>query len=149
MPHKKISALLILFILMSACGTLSREPTPAQLTGIFDGKINIGGRSLSLICGGEGVPTVIFEGDQGENRNAWGAVILPTVAFAHACSYTRANLTGSDPAPRPRRPRRLIQRLSARSAIARRIRTGRRSHRSRNHGTAKRNGRQRPSKTFM
>ena len=70
-------------------------------------QIDIGGRSLHMQCWGEpadGEPTVLLITGQGPTTTSWESMAR---AFAgeghHLCSYDRAGVGGSDPAPEPSR----------------------------------------------
>lgn len=61
------------------------------------------GRSLYLECIGAGSPTVIFESGAGADSSVWDEV-APAVADAtRVCTYDRAGLGKSDPAPHSER----------------------------------------------
>ena len=63
--------------------------------------VDIGGRSLNILCTGDGSPTVVFV----SGRTAPGFVWTPTQrgvsAFTRACWYDRADLGWSDAGPDP------------------------------------------------
>jgi len=70
-------------------------------------QVDIGGRSLHMECWGErvsGEPTVLLITGHGPTTSSWE---LLASAFAaeghHLCSYDRAGVGGSDPAPEPSR----------------------------------------------
>lgn len=62
------------------------------------------GRELSLICWGEGSPTVILE-TGGTNIDEWGseAQVGQLAERGRVCTYDRAGTGASDPAPNERR----------------------------------------------
>jgi pimeloyl-ACP methyl ester carboxylesterase len=60
------------------------------------------GRSLHLMVGGTGEPTVVFVSGMGLSRSVWGQVQPPVAARTRTVVYDRAGLGGSDPDPRPR-----------------------------------------------
>ncbi len=67
--------------------------------------INVDGRTLSIACVGPtdtGKPTVIFEAGLGGDRGVWGDVMTALTQSDRGCSYDRAGLGLSDPAPKPR-----------------------------------------------
>jgi pimeloyl-ACP methyl ester carboxylesterase len=99
---KVFTILMILMVLCTACGGSQASPKITPVSGDYNAKVDIGGRSLFLRCRGTGSPTVILEGNDGENVDTWTGVLLGISSFAHVCAYNRANLDGSDPAPRPR-----------------------------------------------
>jgi pimeloyl-ACP methyl ester carboxylesterase len=62
---------------------------------------DVGGRGLYLECTGTGSPTVVLTSGAGEHTPSW-AWIAPAVAEdTRVCSYDRAGLGRSDPAPQP------------------------------------------------
>ena len=67
--------------------------------------IDVGGRTLSLACVGPtdtGRPTVIFEAGLGSDRGVWADVLTALATTDRGCSYDRAGLGLSEPAPKPR-----------------------------------------------
>ena len=106
-------------LLSGGCAAGGSEPSPDS-TGDTSGtaeagdtiarsseQVDIGGRSLHLRCWGEpvaGEPTVLLITGQGPTTSSWE---LMASAFAadghHLCSYDRAGVGGSDPAPEPSR----------------------------------------------
>jgi pimeloyl-ACP methyl ester carboxylesterase len=69
--------------------------------------VDIGGRRLALTCAGSGRLTVILENGlppsaPSDAREAWAAVVAAAARFTRVCTYDRANLGQSDPAPLPR-----------------------------------------------
>ncbi|MFL5686214.1 MAG: alpha/beta fold hydrolase [Chloroflexota bacterium] len=82
-------------------------PSPAASAEARDWirDIDVGGRTLSIACVGPtdtGRPTVIFEGGLGSDRRGWGDVMTSLMATDRGCSYDRAALGLSQPAPTPR-----------------------------------------------
>ncbi len=64
-------------------------------------RIDIGGRSLNLVCIGHGSPTVVFDSGMGDWSVSW-ALVQPRIGKrTRACGYDRAGLGFSDPSPRP------------------------------------------------
>ena len=62
--------------------------------------VDIGGRRLHLVCAGEvRPPTVVFEAGAGNDSTLWHEMTVRVSAFARACTYDRAGLGWSDPAP--------------------------------------------------
>lgn len=64
--------------------------------------VDVGGRNLHLVCIGEGTPTVMFE------AGGWGVTSVSSATVrerlssrTHVCSYDRAGMGWSDPAPGP------------------------------------------------
>jgi pimeloyl-ACP methyl ester carboxylesterase len=72
-----------------------RYPPPGRL-------VDIGGRSLHLIDRGADGPAVIFESGISATCLNWTEVRAEAESFARACTYDRAWLGWSDPAPSPR-----------------------------------------------
>jgi pimeloyl-ACP methyl ester carboxylesterase len=67
--------------------------------------VDIGGRTLSIACVGPtdtGRPTVIFESGLGGDRGTWADVLTELGGTDRGCSYDRAGLGLSQPAPKPR-----------------------------------------------
>jgi pimeloyl-ACP methyl ester carboxylesterase len=67
--------------------------------------IDVGGRTLSLACVGptdSGRPTVVFETGLGGDRGVWADVMTTLQETDRGCSYDRAGLGLSEPAPKPR-----------------------------------------------
>lgn len=73
--------------------------------------VDIGGRTLWLSCSGEGKPTVILEAGLGADHQSWAAVQPAVAQVARVCSYDRAGLGQSDPAPTPRTSQDVVQDL--------------------------------------
>ena len=79
--------------------------SPVAATGDFAGLVDIGGRSLFLMCSGEGSPTVVFEsGGYGTPSRVFSPVMQEVAKFTRVCRYERANnMSGmSDPVSVPR-----------------------------------------------
>jgi pimeloyl-ACP methyl ester carboxylesterase len=64
--------------------------------------VDIGGRSLNILCSGNGDPTVIFEGAGHTAGYAWINIQAEVAKFTRACWYDRAGYGWSDSAPSPR-----------------------------------------------
>ncbi|NJN14869.1 MAG: alpha/beta hydrolase [Oscillochloris sp.] len=80
-------------------------PTSAPATSSAGLRVDIGGRSLQLYCSGPqnpGDPTVILESGLGGDHSSWELVQPALADQMRVCSYDRANLGASDPAPAPR-----------------------------------------------
>ncbi len=82
---------------LSACSA-SASPDPTAIVG----KFNIGDRSLYLECHGSGRPTVVMDAGLGNTHTTWQAVAPAVSKLVRTCTYDRANLGSSDPAPKPR-----------------------------------------------
>jgi pimeloyl-ACP methyl ester carboxylesterase len=105
-PMRHYFLVLLITGLTAACQPVIRppEPTPlaAQVSPGYGRFVKIGERTLFLYCIGEGSPTVLLEAGLGGDHSAWAMVQPETAAFAHVCSYDRANTGLSDAAPTPR-----------------------------------------------
>lgn len=67
-----------------------------------DTLVAVGGRRLALRQAGAGSPTVVLEGGVGCGKETWDRVLGPVATFTRVCSYDRAGIGASDPAPTPR-----------------------------------------------
>jgi len=56
-----------------------------------------GQRRLNLACMGQGSPTVLFDGGQGDSMLVWRLVQGEVAKLTHACAYDRAGIGFSDP----------------------------------------------------
>ena len=75
--------------------------------------VDVGGRKLNLHCMGDGPRTVFFDAGGSDWSVIW-ALVQPAVAgHARACSYDRAGLGYSDPAPLPRTPVAIVEDMHA------------------------------------
>jgi pimeloyl-ACP methyl ester carboxylesterase len=64
--------------------------------------VSIGhGRSLNLVCIGQGFPTVVFEYGLGSNILHWQKIQEPLSSTTRTCFYDRAGYGFSDPARKP------------------------------------------------
>ena len=61
-----------------------------------------GDRGLYIRCTGEGSPTVVMEGGDGDTSDSYAFAEPAVSELTRACVYDRANLGQSDPAPGPR-----------------------------------------------
>ena len=86
-----------------ASGSGSVASSPDAATGEIDGLFEVeDGRSLFLRCTGEGSPTVILEGGDGDTTGSYGFAESTLAAETRTCVYDRANLGRSDPDRRRR-----------------------------------------------
>jgi pimeloyl-ACP methyl ester carboxylesterase len=110
------SLVAVIFPLMSLA---VRADSPSQL-------VDIGGRRLALTCAGSGRLTVLLEnglplglenglplGAPSDARETWAAIMPAVAQFTRVCTYDRANLGQSDPAPRPRTSQASVDDLQA------------------------------------
>jgi pimeloyl-ACP methyl ester carboxylesterase len=74
-------------------------------------KVDVGGHGLQFLVGGQGSPTVIFEGGFGAGIASWSMVQKDVAAFAQTVSYDRAGLGQSDPGPKPRSAKQIASEL--------------------------------------
>jgi pimeloyl-ACP methyl ester carboxylesterase len=89
------------FALAPAC-VIAREgaSTEAPATpGPSGNRVDIGDRALFLTCTGTGSPTVVLEAGSGNAADTWGSVQPEVARLTRVCSYDRAGLGQSDPAP--------------------------------------------------
>lgn len=90
------SVVLAGFAIMMACG-----PRSMATTNQIDGKFDVGGRSIRMICQGSSEPTVIVDAGLGTapaEDQAWQGIATRIAPVARICLYDRAGLGGSDPA---------------------------------------------------
>ncbi len=105
----------LLALLMTACtspfsASASQQATPTSIatpggstpTPMPDGLVDVGGRKLRFYCTGQGSPTVILEAGGQDHSDVWSMVQSGGDRSYRVCSYDRANLGGSDAAPKPR-----------------------------------------------
>ncbi len=88
-------------LLLSACQPIQRpnsQTTIPKSPNLF----SIGSRNLALFCTGSGSRTVILESGLGGDHTSWDLVQPGVAQFSRVCSYDRAGLGISDPAPTPR-----------------------------------------------
>lgn len=72
-----------------------RYPAPGMM-------VDAGGYRVQIDCRGSGSPTVVFESGLNMAGSVDWAMVQPEVArHARACSYSRAGMMWSDPAPQP------------------------------------------------
>lgn len=88
----------------------SQQATPTPIPAVAPsapmaphyGSVDVGGREMTFYCTGQGRPTVILEAGGGDSAATWGLVQSGGDRDYRVCSYDRANLGRSDPAPKPR-----------------------------------------------
>ncbi len=93
----------------SASASVGRGPS-----GLFE----IGDRQLYLECVGSGRPVVVLEPGQGDSRSTYAAVQDQLAAVTTVCTYDRANVGQSDPAPTPRTSMDVVEDLRALLRVA-------------------------------
>lgn len=110
-------------LLSIGCRPIQRpvaQPVPTQAVQPDDGshRFDIGGRKLFLLCTGEGSPTVILEAGLGGDHTGWVRVQSEAAKLTRVCSYDRASLGESDPAPTPRNGAAVVADLHSLLAVA-------------------------------
>jgi pimeloyl-ACP methyl ester carboxylesterase len=81
-----------------------RHPPPGQL-------VDLGTHRLHITCGGQGVPTVVFDAALGGSSLSWSLVQPMVASFTRACAYDRAGFGWSDAGPLPRTAGRIANEL--------------------------------------
>jgi pimeloyl-ACP methyl ester carboxylesterase len=73
--------------------------------------VDIGGYKIHINCTGQGTPTVILDAGLGDSSLSWHKVQPEIAQFARVCSYDRAGVGYSDPSPRQRTSRVMVDEL--------------------------------------
>ena len=100
----------VLLALAACSGTpgapsATSEPALSPTSDTYVADIDVGGRTLHIVCVGPvetGRPTVIFEAGLGGDRFGWAEALSTLKATDRGCSYDRAGIEESEPAPKPR-----------------------------------------------
>ena len=74
-------------------------------------KVAAGGHTLSMLVGGEGTPTVVFEAGFGAGLTSWSTVQSNITRFARTVSYDRAGIGQSEAGPKPRAAKQIAEEL--------------------------------------
>ena len=99
--------------------TASKSPSTSTASGELDGVVKVeGDRGLYMRCTGNGSPTVVMEGGDGDTSDSYAFAEPAVSRVTRACVYDRANLGQSDPAPGPRGLPELVGDLEALLAAA-------------------------------
>lgn len=105
-PARWAPLAVVLALLVGGCGgddAPAVESQPVARSGDVDAQIDVGGRSLHLVCQGTaaapGSPTVILEAGLGGTTDNWFNVLSLLPKDVRACAYDRAGQGLSDPAP--------------------------------------------------
>src|SRR5215207_8057097 len=101
-PWRVVLLLAASLALALPVGVIGQEgvATAAPATPGPTGKrVDIGGRALFISCAGSGSPTVVLEAGSGNSAETWVGVQPEVARFTRVCSYDRAGLGQSDPAP--------------------------------------------------
>ena len=80
--------------------------------------IDVKGHRLHLVEKGQGSPAVIFESGIAASSLNWTVIQAEVARFTRTCTYDRAGLGWSDPAPAPRIASRLVDELHSLLAAA-------------------------------
>jgi pimeloyl-ACP methyl ester carboxylesterase len=118
MLHLRFICILLgcLGLLLAACQPITQplhEGAASATTLPYGERIDIGGRALFLSCTGAGRVTVILEAGLGAGHSSWELVQPGVASFARVCSYDRAGVGASDPAPTPRTSQDVVRDLHA------------------------------------
>src|SRR5215203_5058455 len=90
------------FALALPMGVIARNGASTEATATprpSGTRVDIGGRALFISCIGIGSPTVVLEAGSGNGADTWAGVQPEVARFTRVCSYDRAGLGQSDPAP--------------------------------------------------
>jgi len=84
-----------------APGTMAMPSLTAPAVSHFPGEemIDVAGRRLQVLRGGQGSPTIVFESGLSRTLADWSKVLPEVNKLASTFCYTRAGLPPSDPAP--------------------------------------------------
>lgn len=80
----------------------SDKPGSVAAGDVVSRRIDVGGRSLAIVCSGSGSPTVVLESGLGAESAWWEPVQDAISRFARVVRFDRAGKGMSDPAPTPR-----------------------------------------------
>jgi pimeloyl-ACP methyl ester carboxylesterase len=78
------------------------DPVSAPVGSGPSGLFQVGDRKLFLECVGSGRPVVVLEPGQGDGRSTYATVHDQLAEVTTVCTYDRANVGQSGPAPTPR-----------------------------------------------
>jgi pimeloyl-ACP methyl ester carboxylesterase len=87
------------------------EGTPHSIPEADGRLVPVGERRLWIACRGEGAPTVVMDAGVNSGSTVWSLVWPATSASTRVCVYDRAGLGRSDPIPRPRTSREIVDDL--------------------------------------
>ena len=88
-----------------------RNETQVIKTSEINGRVDVGGHQIYLICVGAGTPAVILEAGYGSTSDTWYLVQPEVAKFARVCAYDRAGLGRSSAAPEPENSLQVVQEL--------------------------------------
>jgi len=101
---KKLLLVVLYVELTVGCGYGQSGKADAGRAPNIEEFVDVGGRRLHFTCSGasgEG-PTVVLDAGFGNSSSTWDRVQPDVAKFARVCSYDRAGLGASDPAPAQR-----------------------------------------------
>jgi pimeloyl-ACP methyl ester carboxylesterase len=90
------------FALALSMGVIARQGASTETLATpwpSETRVDVGGRALFIACVGTGTPTVVLEAGSGSGADTWARVQPEVARFTRVCSYDRAGLAQSDPAP--------------------------------------------------
>ena len=85
----------------------------ASIGAANSGTFDANGHSLFMTCVGTGSPTIVIEAGEGQLSDEMNQITPALVERGRVCSYDRANLGQSGPAPTPRTARDVVDDLHA------------------------------------
>ncbi len=80
------------------------HPAPGEL-------VDVGGRTLHLVCTGEGTPTVLIEAGAQDWSTGWQRPQVAIARHTRVCSYDRAGLGWSEPSDDPKDGHHMVEDL--------------------------------------
>jgi pimeloyl-ACP methyl ester carboxylesterase len=95
--HQMFAAKLVAFFAAFSTGSLA-----ADNDMLVDGRFDVGGRYIRLVCKGAGGPAVVIDAGMGTapvEDPGWQAIAARVAPVTQVCLYDRAGLGKSDPAP--------------------------------------------------
>ena len=99
--------------------TAANTSSTSAASGELDRVVKVeGDRGLYMRCTGNGSPTVVMEGGDGDTSDSYAFAEPAVSRVTRSCVYDRANLGQSDPAPGPRGLPELVGDLEALLAAA-------------------------------
>ena len=102
---KRLLLLMLCVVAPAQCGAAQSAKNDASGPSQSEKLVDVGGRRLHITCAGVsagGGPTVVLEAGFGNTSSTWSRVQPEVAKFARVCSYDRAGLGRSEPAPQPR-----------------------------------------------
>jgi len=93
-PSTRMAAILACVLSLRGLHALPQQPRD------IDTRVDIGGYALHLTCQGNGSPTVVLASGLEASARTWQRVVPEVQKLTRVCSYDRAYVGSSDPAPR-------------------------------------------------